>query len=762
MSSPGADELTRQAAAGVRGAAWPTLLAGAVGASVLGLLGAAGLAPLLAAVAGQRLAEGVLVQWLTSLGGNALASWASDLSLWAAGRALIGANGRVTIEGQRALAEKLDGLLNGDTTASADLARWLAAIDAVPQSLKALEDEMRGQRELLQRQTRLLTALDADLGEQRANHEQLVAVLVQAADRIITANKERAEQTDALVREALGELRALRKTYPGVLLNFRDAQIGDVSLGDIAGGDVVKVQNQEGGIVNMGPVTLNQSALPPPLPPAPPPRRKLSPLQIGVIALVAVTGLAVFGYQVAVGRGPFSALLLRLQLAVLPPCTIARPDEQLIVVVPFFNASASSTRPELVVENDLANQIVQSGLANVRVEVAAVAPMRSSDRAGARMVGERCGASLVIWGEDLRAIFQANLLNLKLAEPPATITRQDEIVASAVSDPVAEFVARDLPQLTRVAVLFGLARVAIDQGNEAKAVALLEQATTAKIIEATEAATADALFLLGTLYSDQGQAIAVYEQALALNPALHTARYLAAAGRRKLEPNNVEVTEAALPEFTRVITEVELLLAEGRGANLLPLLGVAYYDRATARQEQPSAFRRQASDERRRGEGAAALASLDAALAMLRDAQADLARTRALLPDFALGYYNGATALQDAVGIMRERAALTCESDPGSASIAESGVEALALVRRALELLNGAIEREDSQSPFRLAYYNRGLAWRDLGDSEQARADFAVVASDPELRGLVEAEVVPERSTDVQALWSTCPITLGE
>ncbi|NCC36199.1 MAG: hypothetical protein EOM24_29935 [Chloroflexia bacterium] len=77
---PADDLLTTQARAGLRRIHWPALLAGAGGAATLGLLGAAGLAPLLASLGVGTLATGPVVAWLTGMGMNALAGWMVNFS----------------------------------------------------------------------------------------------------------------------------------------------------------------------------------------------------------------------------------------------------------------------------------------------------------------------------------------------------------------------------------------------------------------------------------------------------------------------------------------------------------------------------------------------------------------------------------------------------------------------------------------------------------------------------------------------------------
>ncbi|RRR68843.1 MAG: hypothetical protein EI684_16975, partial [Candidatus Viridilinea halotolerans] len=64
---------------GIRRARWPALLAGVGGAATVGLLGAAGLAPLLAGLGAGALATGPVIEWFTSMGMNALAGWVGNL-----------------------------------------------------------------------------------------------------------------------------------------------------------------------------------------------------------------------------------------------------------------------------------------------------------------------------------------------------------------------------------------------------------------------------------------------------------------------------------------------------------------------------------------------------------------------------------------------------------------------------------------------------------------------------------------------------------
>ncbi|GAB4442820.1 MAG: hypothetical protein OHK0015_41950 [Chloroflexi bacterium OHK40] len=234
------ERLTREARAGVRRFPWRSIAIGAAGASAVGLLGAAGLAPLLLAVVGRQLAEGTLAAWLGAIGGNALAGWAGDLALWAAGKPLASDDEAEALVARQALAAKLDALLAGDARAANELARLLQAIDAVPQSLDAIAEEVGAQSDVLLEQFALLKQLRADVERLGVDGAALGPALTIAADRVIVALEARADHTDARIAEVLAELRALRDEQRQALINFAGAQTGDLEIGDVAGRDMHK------------------------------------------------------------------------------------------------------------------------------------------------------------------------------------------------------------------------------------------------------------------------------------------------------------------------------------------------------------------------------------------------------------------------------------------------------------------------------------------------------------------------------------------
>jgi tetratricopeptide (TPR) repeat protein len=183
-----ADQLTRQARENVRRVPWPTVLAGAGGVSMLTLLAVAGVGPLVTAAAAGTLSLAALQGWLGGLGANALAGWVAAWAGSAAARALRDEEQAAELE-RRAAADP--GIADA-------LARLLGAIDAVPQSLEALAEEVGAQSDLLLAQHALLQRIAADVERPGLAGE---------AERVISAV---GGQVDAATAAILEDLRALR------------------------------------------------------------------------------------------------------------------------------------------------------------------------------------------------------------------------------------------------------------------------------------------------------------------------------------------------------------------------------------------------------------------------------------------------------------------------------------------------------------------------------------------------------------------------
>ena len=239
MSPDSQEQLTQQAREGVRRVPWRAVATGALGASAIALLGAAGLAPLLAAVTLGTIPQAALAQWLASIGGNTLAGWAGDLALWAAGRPLAREAEAEAQAARQELAAKLDALLAQDAKAAAGLARLLQAIDAVPQSLDALRGELGDQTEVLLAQHDLLTRLQADVERLGLAGGMLAPALIQEADRVIAAIGARADRADAKLDQALRELRALREAQREAVSIAGSVEVIQVFYGDVSAHEIV-------------------------------------------------------------------------------------------------------------------------------------------------------------------------------------------------------------------------------------------------------------------------------------------------------------------------------------------------------------------------------------------------------------------------------------------------------------------------------------------------------------------------------------------
>lgn len=243
MTTPPANDPAALARAGVRRARWPAVLAGVGGAVTIGALGAAGLAPLLAGLGVGTLIAGPAVEWLTSMGMNALAGWVGNLA----------ANGlRAPFAGDEApdpawiadVGQRLDAAAAADATLAAELARLLTTIDAVPQSLAAIAEELGAQSDVILEQYALLKDMSASVERLGLAGGAPGPVLVQEADRVIAAITARA---DDRFDEVLAALTALRDQQRQALVSIT-GQTGDVTFGDVAGRDIHKPAIAPGGI----------------------------------------------------------------------------------------------------------------------------------------------------------------------------------------------------------------------------------------------------------------------------------------------------------------------------------------------------------------------------------------------------------------------------------------------------------------------------------------------------------------------------------
>ncbi|MBP1468985.1 tetratricopeptide repeat protein, partial [Candidatus Chloroploca sp. M-50] len=245
---PADDPLTTQARAGLRRTRWPALLAGAGGAATLGLLGAAGLAPLLAGLGVGTLATAPVAAWLTGMGMNALAGWVGNLAADGVQAAL--AEDEPDPAWVAALGQRLDAAAVSDQALATELARLLRTLDALPQALAAIAEEQGAQSDLLRAQYDLLTRVSADMERLHVSGGALGPVVIAEADRVIDAITARSE---ARFAEVLAALTALRDAQRQALVDFGSGnKFRDVTMGDVAGRDVHKPTLGPGSIYAPG------------------------------------------------------------------------------------------------------------------------------------------------------------------------------------------------------------------------------------------------------------------------------------------------------------------------------------------------------------------------------------------------------------------------------------------------------------------------------------------------------------------------------
>ncbi|RRR72111.1 MAG: hypothetical protein EI684_10590 [Candidatus Viridilinea halotolerans] len=235
---------------GIRRARWPALLAGVGGAATVGLLGAAGLAPLLAGLGAGALATGPVVAWLTEMGMGALAGWVGNLATDGM-RAALTDGDEPDPAWLAELAQRLDAAAAKNQTLATELAAFLKELDALPLALAAIGEEQGAQREVLRLQYDLLQRLSADMARLKLADEALRAVVVAQADLIIAAITAHADRSDARLDQILKEVVALRDGQQALIQI--SGYVGDVTFkGDVAGRDLYKgntiyqiVQHQE-------------------------------------------------------------------------------------------------------------------------------------------------------------------------------------------------------------------------------------------------------------------------------------------------------------------------------------------------------------------------------------------------------------------------------------------------------------------------------------------------------------------------------------
>ncbi len=409
------------------------------------------------------------------------------------------------------------------------------------------------------------------------------------------------------------------------------------------------------------------------------------PLIIGLgVLLVVILGVGI------VNLGPVQQTLFPTPTPTVTPLPFApaSENETLILIATFHHT-------EGVADSDAHNEIRRAieaavdelSVTSLRVEVE---PTRliGEDQDEARKLGERYGASMVIWGADTGVRITVNFLNLKEPDYAAAAVKISETERTQLANPkaYARFITTDLPgQLTFLA-LYAVGRSYYIQADYSQAIQVIEKAVAAFPPQLTlPQGAAEAYFRLGWLYQEQTQydpAVVAYTRAIELNYDPLASPY-----------NNRGLAYYNQSDYERAITDYK------KAIELDPKSVFAYTNRGWT-------YYKQGDYER---------------------AIADYNKAIELDPKNALAYNNRGTAYHDQGDYERAIAdynkAIELNHDPlswpytnrGNAYADQGDYE------QAIADYTKAIELDPKYAP---AYNNRGTAYHDQGDYERAITDY--------------------------------------
>ena len=366
----------------------------------------------------------------------------------------------------------------------------------------------------------------------------------------------------------------------------------------------------------------------------------------------------------------------------------AAEDEPLVVIATFHQLQGVV---DVGAQDEIRRRIRQAadeaGFTGLRVEVEP-AQLAAEDQAGARALGERYRASMVIWGEITGVRVTVNYLNLKQPDFAARVkieeTERTQLTSQADPDPYSSFITQDLPGQMTFLSLFGVGQSFYSQERYDESIRAIERAV-AEIGSGTVEGLAEAYFRLGWLYQhkpdpDKQRAIDRYAKAIELKPDYAMAY------------NNRGVALAHSGDLAGAIADYDQAIA------LKPDYAMAYNNRGRARYDG--------------GDLAGAIVDYDKAIA--------------LQPAYAMAYNNRGLARYDggdlagAIADYDQAAAFSPDdaetyNDRGVARY-DSGDLAGAIVDydKAIELAPA----------YATAYSNRGVVKAQRGDLAAAIADY--------------------------------------
>jgi tetratricopeptide (TPR) repeat protein len=475
------------------------------------------------------------------------------------------------------------------------------------------------------------------------------------------------------------------------------------------------------------------------------------PLIIGLgAALVIIIGLGI------ANLGPVQQTLFPTPTPTTTPLPFAPADknETLILIATFHHTEGVvDTDPHNEIRRAIEAAIAELEVKNLRVEVEPTR-LTGDDQAEAKKLGERYGASMVIWGVNTGVRVTVNFLNLKEPDYGAAAVQISETERTQLANPstYARFITNDLPgQLTFLA-LFAVGQSYFTQTDYAAAIRVIDRAVAALSAQLVPPqGAAEAYFRLGWLYQYQDQkkqAIANYNQAIELDP-----KAVVAHNNRAIVYHQQGDYQQALADYGQAI---EL---DPKYAPAYTNRGIAYsdqhdyqraiadYDKAIELDPQLAPiYNNRGNAYKNLGDYQRAIADYDQAIKLdsnyvqaynnrantysaqedYQRAIADYTKAIELDPKYISSYTNRGIAYNQQGNYQQAISDYTkvIELDPKNA-VAYTGrglgyynqgdyQQAIADYTKALEL--------DPQNA--TAYYNRGLAYADQGDFQQALADY--------------------------------------
>ena len=208
------------------------------------------------------------------------------------------------------------------------------------------------------------------------------------------------------------------------------------------------------------------------------------PLIIGLgVAFVIILGLGIANLEPVrvnyVSHATPTPLPTRLTTPL--PFAPAGEDETLILIATFHHTEGvADTDAHNEIRRAIEAAIAELEVTNLRVEVEPTR-LTGDDQAEAKKLGERYGASMVIWGADTGVRVTVNFLNLKEPDYGAAAVQISETERTQLANPsaYARFITNDLPgQLTFLA-LFAVGQSYFTQTDYAAAIRVIDRAVAA-------------------------------------------------------------------------------------------------------------------------------------------------------------------------------------------------------------------------------------------------------------------------------------------